>query len=79
MKGAVFLATAAAVAGTALADLSHMKRHGHDSFHARRALHGAEGAEATCGCTTEVVTVEGPPTCMYFIPGTRKVESKLTS
>ncbi|PKY07082.1 glycoside hydrolase [Aspergillus campestris IBT 28561] len=62
MKGAVFLATAAAVAGTALADLSHMKRHGHDSFHARRALHGAEGAEATCGCTTEVVTVEGPPT-----------------
>lgn len=67
MKGAVFLATAAAVAGTALADLSHMKRHGHDSFHARRALHGAaEGADATCGCTTEVITVEGPPTCMFF-------------
>ncbi|OJJ31210.1 hypothetical protein ASPWEDRAFT_31875 [Aspergillus wentii DTO 134E9] len=64
MKGAI-LATAAALAGTALADVAHMRRHGHDSFHQRRALEAsssAAAADATCGCSTEVVTFYGSPT-----------------
>ncbi|EAW15239.1 putative cell wall glucanase (Scw11) [Aspergillus clavatus NRRL 1] len=62
MRGA-FLATAAAIAGTAMADIAHMRRHGHDSFHQRRAVEQpAPEADATCGCTTEVVTSWGPPT-----------------
>ncbi|GLB05058.1 hypothetical protein AtubIFM57258_011089 [Aspergillus tubingensis] len=60
MKGA-FLATAAALAGTALADGgAHMRRHGHDSFHQRRAVQAEP--EESCGCTTEVITVWGTPT-----------------
>lgn len=59
MRGAI-LATAAALAGTAMADVAHMRRHGHDSFHQRRSP--LAEADATCGCTTEVVTVWGPPT-----------------
>jgi hypothetical protein len=60
MRGAI-LATAAAIAGTAMADVAHMRRHGHDSFHKHRALE----ADASCGCTTEVVTVWGSPTRKY--------------
>lgn len=59
MRGAI-LATAAALAGTAMADVAHMRRHGHDSFHQRRSP--LAEADATCGCTTKVVTVWGPPT-----------------
>jgi hypothetical protein len=65
MRGAI-LATAAAIAGTAMADVAHMRRHGHDSFHQRRALsQPVPEADATCGCTTEVVTVWGSPTRKY--------------
>ncbi|OJJ71705.1 hypothetical protein ASPBRDRAFT_124942 [Aspergillus brasiliensis CBS 101740] len=61
MKGA-FLATAAALAGTALADGAHMRRHGHDSFHHRRAVQAQAEPEESCGCTTEVITIWGTPT-----------------
>ncbi|BAE55626.1 putative cell wall glucanase [Aspergillus flavus] len=63
MRGA-FLAAAAAVAGTAMADVAHMRRHGHDSFHHNRAYQPevpAEGDE-NCECTTKVITITGPPT-----------------
>ncbi|GES64885.1 cell wall glucanase [Aspergillus terreus] len=59
MKAAI-LATAAALTGSALADVAHMRR-GHDSFHHRRAMHAQE-PEETCGCTTEVITFYGSPT-----------------
>ncbi|GIJ90631.1 hypothetical protein Asppvi_009592 [Aspergillus pseudoviridinutans] len=76
MRGAI-LATAAAIAGTAMADVAHMRRHGHDSFHQRRALsQPAPEADATCGCTTEVVTVWGSPT---LIPVATSTPSPVTS
>ena len=59
MKGA-FLATAAALAGSAMADVAHMRRH--DSLHQRRALQPEP--EEQCGCTTEVITYYGNPTRM---------------
>ncbi|KAF7591491.1 hypothetical protein BBP40_001480 [Aspergillus hancockii] len=61
MRGA-FLAAAAAVAGTAMADVAHMRRHDH--FHHNRAYQPepqGEGEEQ-CGCTTKVITITGPPT-----------------
>ncbi|KAF4259281.1 hypothetical protein KXW98_006847 [Aspergillus fumigatus] len=73
MRGAI-LATAAALAGTAMADVAHMRRHGHDSFHQRRSP--LAEADATCGCTTEVVTVWGPPT---LIPVASPTPSTVTS
>lgn len=63
MKGA-FLATAAALAGTAIADVGHMRRH--DALHHRRALQ-PEPEPEECGCTTEVITYYGNPTRMYFL------------
>ncbi|RLM00687.1 hypothetical protein CFD26_104491 [Aspergillus turcosus] len=71
MRGAI-LATAAAIAGTAMADVAHMRRHGHDSFHKHRALE----ADASCGCTTEVVTVWGSPT---LVPISTPTPSTVTS
>ncbi|KAA8648453.1 hypothetical protein EYZ11_008102 [Aspergillus tanneri] len=56
MKAAI-LATAAALAGTAMADIAHMRRH--DALHHRRQ---PEPQPEQCGCTTEVVTLYGPPT-----------------
>ena len=58
------MAAAAAVAGTAMADVAHMRRHGHESFHHNRAYQPeapAEGDE-NCECITKVITVTGPPT-----------------
>ncbi|KAE8149691.1 glycoside hydrolase superfamily [Aspergillus avenaceus] len=61
MRGA-FLAAAAAVAGTAVADVAHM-RHGHEALHQRRAYQPEPvSSEESCGCRTEVVTYYGPPT-----------------
>ncbi|GAD94251.1 cell wall glucanase (Scw11), putative [Paecilomyces variotii No. 5] len=64
MKGA-FLTAAAALMGSALAD-GHMRRHGHEAFHHRRALgtgvSGLVDAQETCGCTTKVITYYGSPT-----------------
>ncbi|KAH8429849.1 putative cell wall glucanase (Scw11) [Aspergillus melleus] len=65
MKGA-FLATAAALAGTAMADVAHMRRH--DSLHHRRALQPEP--EEQCGCTTEVITYYGNPTLIPIIEST---------
>ncbi|KAL4902656.1 glycoside hydrolase superfamily [Aspergillus multicolor] len=60
MRGAI-LATAAALAGTAVADM-HMRRHAHEDLH-HRALHAPSAApEEECGCTTEVITYWGEPT-----------------
>jgi exo-beta-1,3-glucanase (GH17 family) len=65
---AAFLATTAALMGSAVADVAHMRRHGHDSFHKRHgevlssSVIDAPGASATCGCTTEVITFYGTPT-----------------
>lgn len=63
MKGA-FLTAAAALMGSALAD-GHMRRHGHEAFHHRRAMGTGlvDAAEETCGCTTKVITYYGSPTC----------------
>lgn len=72
MRGAI-LATAAAFLGSAVADVAHMRRHGHDAFHHRRSdnhntklvgssIIGGPGPDATCGCTTKVVTYWGHPT-----------------
>lgn len=77
MRGAI-LATAAAFMGSAMADVAHMRRHGHDSFHQRRnqaqandilssSVIGAPAADATCGCTTEVITFYGSPTGEYIL------------
>lgn len=72
MRGAI-LATAAAFMGSALADVAHMRRHGHDSFHQRRnqvvssSVIAAPDADATCGCTTEVITFYGSPTGKYGV------------
>ncbi|KAJ9229549.1 hypothetical protein DTO207G8_3768 [Paecilomyces variotii] len=62
MKGA-FLTAAAALMGSALAD-GHMRRHGHEAFHHRRAMGTGlvDAAEETCGCTTKVITYYGSPT-----------------
>ncbi|KAL4893269.1 glycoside hydrolase superfamily [Aspergillus ambiguus] len=73
MKAAVL---AAALAGTALADVAHMRR-GHDSFHHRRALHAQEEDE-TCGCTTEVITYYGPPTTIPISTPTPTPETTST-
>jgi hypothetical protein len=60
MRGAI-LATAAAFAGTAVADM-HMRRHAHEGLH-HRALHASSAVpEEECGCTTEVITYWGEPT-----------------
>lgn len=68
MKGA-FLTAAAALMGSALAD-GHMRRHGHEAFHHRRALgtgvSGLVDAQETCGCTTKVITYYGSPTRECF-------------
>lgn len=65
---AAFLATAAALVGSALADGAHERRHGHDALHQRRAVFQSgsslPGSE-TCGCTTKVITLTGSPTCEY--------------
>lgn len=61
MKGAFLATAAAALAGSALADVAHMRRH--DSLHQRRALQPEPESEQ-CGCTTEVITYYGNPTCM---------------
>ncbi|KAL4957347.1 glycoside hydrolase superfamily [Aspergillus filifer] len=62
MRGAI-LATAAAFAGTAVADI-HARR-GHEGLH-HRALHNHHSSSAIpeeeCGCYTEVVTYWGEPT-----------------
>ncbi|KAL4969405.1 putative cell wall glucanase (Scw11) [Aspergillus stella-maris] len=62
MRGAI-LATAAAFAGTAVADI-HARR-GHEGLH-HRALHNHQSSSAIpeeeCGCYTEVVTYWGEPT-----------------
>lgn len=68
MRGAFLATAAAALMGSAVADVAHMRRHGHDSFHHRRndvqssSVIGAPGADATCGCTTKVITYYGSPT-----------------
>lgn len=63
MRGA-FLAAAAAVAGTAMADVAHMRRHGHQSFHQNRAYQPEPqlAGDDKCECITKVITVTGPPT-----------------
>ena len=67
MRGAI-LATAATLMGSALANNAHVRRHGHDSLHQRRnqilssSVIDAPDADATCGCTTEVITFYGSPT-----------------
>ena len=67
---AAFLATAAAIAGTAIAD-GHVHR-AHDALHHRRAVQaGGESVaseqqpEKRCGCETEVITYYGSPSCEY--------------
>lgn len=73
---AAFLATAAAIAGTAVADVAHLHRHAHEALHQRRAVQAgsetsaanAQGADHTCGCSTEVITYYGSPTCMSRLP-----------
>lgn len=70
MKAAL-LATAAAIAGTAIADGAHMRRHAHEALHQRRAVQaGGDSAgehqhqnQERCGCETEIVTYYGSPTC----------------
>ncbi|KKK23716.1 hypothetical protein P175DRAFT_0513064 [Aspergillus ochraceoroseus IBT 24754] len=61
MKGAI-LATAAAVVGTAMADISHLRRHGHEAFHQRALAQSSPAPQENCGCTTEVITFWGEPT-----------------
>ncbi|KAL4803027.1 glycoside hydrolase superfamily [Aspergillus unguis] len=79
MRGAI-LATAAAFAGTAVADV-HMRRHGHEALH-HRALHGASSSSAVpeeCGCTTEVITYWGEPTTIPLSVPTSTVTSQTTA
>ncbi|BDD60149.1 hypothetical protein MPDQ_002759 [Monascus purpureus] len=63
MKAALFTAVAALV-GSALADGSHhVRRHGHDAMHRRRAVEAGSGvSNSTCGCTTTTITYYGAPT-----------------
>lgn len=79
---AAFLATAAAIAGTAVADGAHMRRHAHEALHQRRALQaggetsptdGQGGDHHTCGCSTEVVTYYAEPTCMFTLTCQRNI------
>ncbi|KAL3478957.1 putative beta-glucosidase btgE [Aspergillus californicus] len=88
MRGAI-LATAAAFAGTAVANV-HMRRHGHEALH-NRALHQSSSAvsssaiassaipEESCGCTTEVITYYGEPTTIPIEVPTSTVTSETTS
>ncbi|KAL4861308.1 glycoside hydrolase superfamily [Aspergillus spectabilis] len=78
MRGAI-LATAAAFASTAVADI-HMRRHGHEGLH-HRGLHHSSSAipEESCGCTTEVVTYWGEPTLVPVEVPTSTVTSETTS
>jgi exo-beta-1,3-glucanase (GH17 family) len=82
MKGAI-LATAAALLGSALADGVHMRRHGHDAIHQRRALQQTGVSEPTCGCTTKVITYYGSPTLVPIsstpTPTPTPITSKLTT
>lgn len=66
MRGALLL-TAAVVVGTAVADVAHMRRHGHDAFHQRRNQIEPRG-DATCGCTTEIITFYGSPVPVTITP-----------
>ncbi|KAL4883790.1 glycoside hydrolase superfamily [Aspergillus karnatakaensis] len=78
MRGAI-LATAAAFAGQAVADI-HMRRHGHEGLH-HRGLHHSSSAipEEECGCVTEVVTYWGEPTLIPVEVPTSTVTSETTS
>ncbi|KAL2870095.1 putative cell wall glucanase (Scw11) [Aspergillus lucknowensis] len=78
MRSAI-LATAAAFAGTAVADV-HMRRHGHEALH-HRGLHQSSSAipEESCGCTTEVITYWGEPTTIPIEVPTSTVTSETTS
>ncbi|KAL4916638.1 glycoside hydrolase superfamily [Aspergillus aurantiobrunneus] len=83
MRGAI-LATAAAIAGTATADI-HMRRHGHEGLH-HRGLHHSSSvipssavAGEECGCTTEVVTYLGEPTTIPLSVPTSTVTSETTA
>ncbi|KAL4814157.1 glycoside hydrolase superfamily [Aspergillus spinulosporus] len=76
MRGAI-LATAAAFAGTAVADM-HMRRHAHEGLH-HRALHASSAVpEEECGCTTEVITYWGEPTTIPLSVPTSTVTSETT-
>lgn len=71
MRATLLATAAAAIAGTAVADGAHMHRRGHDAAHQRRAVRAPEpasSAEETCGCTTEVITYYGSPTCKPLTP-----------
>ncbi|KAL3458469.1 putative beta-glucosidase btgE [Aspergillus heterothallicus] len=81
MRGAI-LATAAAFAGTAVADV-HMRRHAHEGLH-HRGLHHSSSAippkpEESCGCTTEVISYWGEPTLVPIEVPTSTVTSETTS
>ncbi|KAL3449047.1 glycoside hydrolase superfamily [Aspergillus insuetus] len=81
MRGAI-LATAAAFAGTAVADV-HMRRHAHEGLH-HRGLHHSSSAippkpEESCGCTTEVISYWGEPTLVPVEVPTSTVTSETTS
>ncbi|PYH97845.1 glycoside hydrolase [Aspergillus ellipticus CBS 707.79] len=77
MRGAFLATAAAALAGTALADGAHMRRHGHDSLHHNRAVQ-AGGDDSTCTCSTEVVTVWGSPT-LVPVPTTSTIVSEVVT
>ncbi|KAK2758747.1 hypothetical protein FQN54_003437 [Arachnomyces sp. PD_36] len=66
MKGALIATAAAALAGSAIADGVHFRRHDHKAFHNRR--HFDAEPEATCGCVTKVITVTGEPTLVPVTP-----------
>ncbi|KAL2818103.1 glycoside hydrolase superfamily [Aspergillus granulosus] len=79
MRGAI-LATAAALAGTAVADV-HMRRHAHEGLH-NRGLHHSSAIpkpEESCGCTTEVITYWGEPTMVPIEVPTSTVTSETTT
>ncbi|KAL4925511.1 putative cell wall glucanase (Scw11) [Aspergillus undulatus] len=80
MRGAI-LATAAAFAGTAVADI-HARR-GHEGLH-HRGLHNHHSssavAEEECGCYTEVVTFWGEPTTIPLsVPTTEPTTAPTSS
>ncbi|BCS21222.1 putative cell wall glucanase (Scw11) [Aspergillus puulaauensis] len=84
MRGAI-LATAAAFAGQAVADV-HMRRHAHEGLHHRAfpatspAVHSSSAvAEEECGCTTEVISYYGEPTTIPLSVPTSTVTSETTS
>ncbi|KAF9894618.1 hypothetical protein FE257_006506 [Aspergillus nanangensis] len=77
MKAAFLATAAAAITGTAMADIAHMRR-GHDAFHQRRGGLHAE-PEETCGCTTEVITFYGEPTLVPISTPSSTITSEVVT